>query len=205
VGVDAVIVVGFEGAGHPGMDDVPTMVLIPRVADSLKIPVIAAGGIADARGLVAALALGAEAVLMGTRFMATKESPAHPKVKEALLKARETDTLMTQRSIRNAARCWNNEPARKVLELEAKGATLEQLLPLISGERGRELIVEGKLEAGTLSVGQAVGLIDSIPTAKEVIDNIITQALAIRQRLFTEVIHPGRSPSREGRRRVGLG
>jgi nitronate monooxygenase len=196
VGVDAVIVVGFEGAGHPGMDDVATMVLIPRVVDSVKVPVIAAGGIADGRGLVAALALGAEGVLMGTRFMATKECPAHPKFKEMMLTAKETDTLMIQRSIKNASRAWSNEPARKVLEMESKGATLEQLLPIIRGERGREVLMNGKLDAGTASVGQAVGLIDNIPTVKELMDSIVTEALAIRQRLFTKEIRPARSTAR---------
>lgn len=190
LGVDAVIIVGFEGAGHPGMDDVATMVLVPQTVDAVKVPVIAAGGIGDARGFVAALALGAEGVVIGTRFMATKESPAHPALKEAMVKASELDTVMTQRSIKNAARDWNNEAAQKCLQMEQRGASLDELLTVTSGELGKKVILEGDLNAGLISFGQVVGQVHSIPTVKEVMDGIIEGALAIRQRLFNQVIKP---------------
>jgi len=183
VGVDAVTIVGFEAAGHPGMDDVTTSVLIPISVDSVRIPVIAGGGIGDARGFVAALALGAEAVVMGTRFMASKECPLHPKIKEWLLSAKETDTLMIERSIKNAARVMKTDFAQRVLEMEEKGATLEELVPLISGLRGKQALDEGDVNAGVIACGQAVGLIHDIPSVKEIIDGIISEAKLIGQRL----------------------
>lgn len=186
IGADAVALVGFEGAGHPGMDDVTSLILIPLAADALKIPVIAAGGFADARGFVAALALGAEGVLMGTRFVMTRECLAHPKIKETLLNAKETDTVMIERSIRNAARVFRNPLAEKVLEMEAQGATLEVLLPYISGERGRRALLEGDANDGSISIGQVIGLIHDLPTVQEVIDSIISGAIALRQRLYPD-------------------
>ncbi len=184
VGVDAVTIVGFEAAGHPGMDDVVSSVLIPIAVDSVRIPVIAGGGIGDARGFVAALALGAEAVVMGTRFMASKECPLHPKIKEWLLSAKETDTLMIERSIKNAARVMKTDFAQRVLEMEEKGATLEELVPLISGLRGKQALDEGDVNAGSIACGQAVGLIHDIPSVKEIIDGIISEAKLIGQRLY---------------------
>ena len=183
VGVDAVTIVGFEAAGHPGMDDVTTSVLIPISVDSVRIPVIAAGGIGDARGFVAALALGAEGVVMGTRFLASKECPLHPKIKEWLLSAKETDTMMIERSIKNAARVMKTDFAQRVLEMEEKGATLEELVPLISGLRGKQALDEGDVNAGSIACGQAVGLIHEIPGVKEIIDGIISEAKLIGQRL----------------------
>ncbi|MFH1382696.1 MAG: nitronate monooxygenase [Chloroflexota bacterium] len=176
IGCDAVSVVGFECGGHPGPDDTSSLVLIRATVDAVKIPVIAGGGFADARGFVAALALGADGVLMGTRFMATKECPAHPKFKEWLLRASETDTVVTQRSIRNPDRNLKNEPALKVLEMESKGTTLEQLLTITRGENQRRVYLEGELNAGLADCGQVVGLIHDIPTVKEVIDRIIRGA-----------------------------
>lgn len=183
VGADAVAIVGTEGGGHTGMNDVTTLVLVPLAVKALKVPVIAAGGIGDARGFVAALALGAEAVIMGTRFMATKECPAHPKFKEWLLQAKETDTVLVERSIRNTARALRNKAAEKVLEMEARGASLEELLTVISGENYKKVFLNGELDAGVASSGQVVGLINDIPSVKEVIDNIITEAKVIGQRL----------------------
>jgi len=183
VGCDAVTIVGFEGGGHPGMDDVATMVQLPFTVDAVSIPVIAAGGIADARGFVAALALGAEGVCMGTRFMATHECPTHPKFKQWLLQAQHTDTMMINRSIKNAARVMKNSVAEQVLEMEAKGATLEELLPSIDGERGRKVFEQGELSAGITACGEAVGLVHEILSAREVIERIISGAEAIIKRM----------------------
>ena len=145
----------------------------------MKIPVLAGGGFADAEGFVAALALGADGVLMGTRFMATRECPAHPKFKEWLINAKETDTVVTQRSIRNPTRNLKNTPVLKVLEMEQRGASLEELLTITSGQNANRLYSEGDLEAGMADCGQVVGIIHDIPTVKEVIDGIIEGAQEI--------------------------
>ncbi|MBI2846591.1 MAG: nitronate monooxygenase [Chloroflexi bacterium] len=183
VGVDAVAIVGFECGGHPGLEDVTSLVLIPLTTDAVKVPVIAGGGFADARGFVAARALGAEGVLMGTRFMLTRECWAHPRVKERLLEAKENETVILGRSIRDNARALLNEQAKKALELEAKGATLEELLPVISGLGEKKVYETGDLEAGVLHCGQIVGLINDVVSVKEVIDGIVQGALAIQKRL----------------------
>jgi NAD(P)H-dependent flavin oxidoreductase YrpB (nitropropane dioxygenase family) len=183
IGADAVTIVGFECGGHPGMDDVTSLVLIPTVASSLRIPVIAGGGIADARGFIAALALGADGVLMGTRFVATQECPAHPKIKEWLVKARETDTMVIQRSIRNAARTIKNKAAEKALAMEEGGASLEELLTVISGRIGQKALLEGDLEGAIIACGQCVGLIHEIKSVKQVMEEIIQGAQSILQRL----------------------
>lgn len=183
LGVDAVTIVGYEAGGHPGMEDVASLVLIPKAVDSLKIPVIASGGFADGRGLVAALAIGAEGVAMGTRFMASQECPVHPKIKEMLLKTGETDTLMVERSIKNAARVIKTNFAQKVLAMEEQGATLEELFPMLDGERIKRSYTSGDTNNSILYCGQAVGLINDIPTAKEIIDGIISEARQIMERL----------------------
>jgi nitronate monooxygenase len=183
LGVDAVTIVGFEAAGHPGMDDVTSLVLIPGAVDAVKIPVIAAGGIADARGLVAALALGAEGVLMGTRFMASQECRLPPQIRQWLLEAGETDTLMIERSIKNAARVMKTDFSQRVWDMEKKGATLEEILPMINGLRSKQALTEGDVNGGVISCGQAVGQISDIPSVKEIIEGIIGQAELIWQRL----------------------
>jgi nitronate monooxygenase len=184
LGVDAVTIVGFEAAGHPGMDNVTSLVLIPIAVDTVKIPVIAGGGIGDARGFVAALALGAEGVLMGTRFMASKECPLHPKIVQWLLQARETDTLIIERSIKNAARVMKTDFSQRVLETEEKGAILEELLPLISGDRSKRSYISGNVNDAVIACGQVVGLIHDIPSVKELIESIINEAELICQRLY---------------------
>jgi len=178
-GCDAVSIIGYECGGHPGPDDTGSVVLVPATVAAVKIPVVAGGGFADAAGFVAALALGADGVLMGTRFMATRECPAHPRFKEWLLQARETDTLITQRSIRQPARSLKNGPALKVQEMEGRGATLQELLAVTSGQNARRLYFEGDLEAGLAECGQVVGLVRDIPTVKEVVDGIIEGAREI--------------------------
>ncbi len=185
IGCDAVSIIGFECGGHPGPDDTSSLVLVRATVEAVKIPVVAGGGFADAAGLVAALALGAEGVIMGTRFMLTKECPAHPKLKERLLNASETDTVVTQRSIGAPDRNLKTELALKVLEMEGKGATLEQLLTITRGENTRRVYFEGDLNAGLADCGQVVGLIHDIPTVKEVIDRIVGGAEEIiKKRLY---------------------
>jgi len=169
------------------MEDVTSLVRIPIAADSVKIPVIAAGGIADARGFVAALALGAEGVLMGTRFMASKECSIHPKIKERLLQGSETDTVVFQRSTRNAARMMKTDYTQKMLEMEKKGATLEELLPLISGEKRRNAYITGDISEAALSIGQVMGLVHDMPTVKEIIEGIVSEAKQIVQRLHHRI------------------
>ncbi len=183
LGVDAVSIVGCEEGGHPGMDDVTSLVLIPRAVDSVKIPVIAGGGFYDGRGLVAALALGAEGVLMGTRFMASQECPLHPNIKKLLLKTQETDTLLIERSIKNGARVIKTDFALKVQAMEARGATLDELYPFISGARIKKAYETGDTEAAILYCGQVVGSIDKILSVKEIIDNIVSEAELVGQRL----------------------
>ena len=165
------------------MEDVSSFVRIPIAGDAVEIPIIAAGGVGDARGLVAALALGAEGVLVGTRFMASKESPVHQNIKEWLLQLGETDTMMIQRSIKNATRVIRTEHSQKILDMEEKGATLEELLPLISGERGRAAYESGDASEATVTCGQVVGLINEIPSVKEIIDDMVSGARQTAQRL----------------------
>jgi NAD(P)H-dependent flavin oxidoreductase YrpB (nitropropane dioxygenase family) len=184
LGVDAVTIVGFEAAGHPGMDEVTSLVLVPITVDAVKIPVIAGGGIGDGRGFAAALALGAEGVLMGTRFMASKECSLHPKIAQWLVNARETDTLLIERSIKNTARVIKTEFSQRVLEIEEKGATLEELLPFISGDRSKQSYISGDVNDGVIACGQVVGLINELPSVKEIIDGIINEAGLITERLY---------------------
>ena len=183
VGVDMVTILGTEAAGHPGQEEVTSLVRIPIAIDAVKVPVIAGGGIGDARGFVAALALGAEGVLMGTRFMACQEANIHPNVKQWLLELGEADTMLIQKSIKNASRVVRTEHTEKILEMEQKGATLEELLPLLSGQRGRNTYATGDVSGASISVGQVVGLIHDVPSVKEIIDGIISEAKLIVQRL----------------------
>ncbi len=175
IGCDAVTLVGGECGGHPGISEVGTMVLIPVARESVKIPLIAAGGIANGRGLVAALALGSDGVLMGTRFAATVESIAHENVKAHMLESTEEDTVVIQRSIGSPTRVFRNDLALEILEKEAKGATFEELLPLIKGERAEGVWYGGQINAATWPCGQSVGLIKSIPTVSELIRDIIRE------------------------------
>jgi len=183
LGADAVIAVGYDGGGHLGRDDVGTMALIPRIVDSVKIPVAASGGIVDGRGLMAALALGADGIEMGTRFVAVQECPAHEAYKKLLLETRENETIIMERSIGRPARVLKTGGAQRVLEAEARGATLEELLPLISGKVNAKAALEGDMEEGFVYAGQGVGLIHDIPTVAELFGRILTEARAIGERL----------------------
>lgn len=176
LGCDIISIDGFECAGHPGEEDVTSLILTPVAAQALSIPVISSGGFADARGFVAALALGAEGINMGTRFMLTRESPIHPSLKEKLLKKRENDTLLLLRAFRNTERLLRTSVSEHALAMEKEGANIEKLAPLISGIKGRELLETGDLEKGTMYLGQAIGLIHDIPTVKEVVYGIIQGA-----------------------------
>ena len=186
IGCDAVSVDGFECGGHPGEDDVPNFILLPRAADSLKIPFVASGGMADGRSLVAAVALGAEGINMGTRFIATKEAPVHQNVKDAIVAATELDTRLVMRPLRNTERVLLNEPAKRLLAKEAAlGANLkfEDIIDEVAGVYPR-IMTEGLMESGVWSCGMVAGLIHDIPTVKELIDTIMLDADAIiRKRL----------------------
>ena len=186
IGCDAVSVDGFECGGHPGEDDIPNMILLPRAADELEIPFVASGGMADARSLVAALAMGAEGMNMGTRFIATKEAPVHENVKQAILAASELDTRLVMRPLRNTERVMTNDAVEKLLEIEKeKGAdlTFEDIYEQVAGVYPR-IMAEGDMDAGAWSCGMVAGLISDIPTCQELIDRIMSEAEAIiRQRL----------------------
>jgi nitronate monooxygenase len=178
IGCDAVSVDGFECGGHPGEDDIPNMILLPMAADALKIPFIASGGIGDARGLVAALSLGAAGINMGTRFIATKEAPVHENVKRALVQATERDTRLVMRPLRNTERVLKNAGVDKLLEIEReKGLALkiEDIRDQVAGVYPK-VMVDGEMDAGAWSCGMVVGLIHDIPTVKELIDRIMAEA-----------------------------
>ena len=178
IGCDAVSVDGFECGGHPGEDDMPNMILLPRAAEELKIPFVASGGMADARSLVAALALGADGVNMGTRFIATKEAPVHQNVKDAIVAATELDTRLVMRSLRNTERVLRNPAVDRLIEIDReKGAALkiDDIMEQVAGVYPR-VMVEGEMGAGAWSCGMVVGLIRDIPTVRELIDRIMDDA-----------------------------
>jgi NAD(P)H-dependent flavin oxidoreductase YrpB (nitropropane dioxygenase family) len=187
IGCDAVSVDGFECGGHPGEDDVPNMILLPRAAEELKIPFVASGGMADARSLVAALAMGAAGMNMGTRFIATKEAPVHDNVKNALVAASELDTRLVMRALRNTERVLKNAAVDKLLEIEReKGAKLQisDIHEEVAGVYPK-VMIDGQMDAGAWSCGMVVGLIHDIPTVKELIDRIMVDAeRLIRERLM---------------------
>lgn len=183
IGCDYVSIDGFECAGHPGEEDVTSLILIPRAADTLKIPVIASGGFADGRGLVAALALGAVGVNMGTRFLATKEAAVHENLKKRMVESNETDTMLVERSLRNSMRVLKNNHALKIAEMEKNGATLEELAPLLSGRRGLKAMETGDTEDALFACGQCVGLIKDIPTISELVDEIVSEAKNVVKKL----------------------
>ena len=186
IGCDAVSVDGFECGGHPGEDDVPNFILLPRAAEELKIPFVASGGMADARSLVAALALGAEGINMGTRFIATREAPVHDNVKQAIVAASELDTRLIMRSLRNTERVLMNEGVKRVLEIErAKGEalTIADIHDQVAGIYPK-VMTQGDMEAGAWSCGMVAGLIHDVPSCAELIERIMREAEAlITQRL----------------------
>ncbi|MBC7633792.1 nitronate monooxygenase [Aeromicrobium sp.] len=184
LGVDAVSIDGFECAGHPGEDDIGGLVLIRAAARALRVPIIASGGIADGAGLVAALALGASAVNMGTRFMATTEAPIHDNVKRQIVAHTERDTVMVFREFRNSARVARNSVSEEIAETSRRiGATFPDVAGLASGVRGRERVLgQGEMNGGMWWASQAQGLIDSVESCQVVVDSIVTEA----QRIITK-------------------
>ncbi|MFW9907335.1 MAG: NAD(P)H-dependent flavin oxidoreductase [Candidatus Thorarchaeota archaeon] len=183
LGADIITVVGYENGGATGILDIGTMVMTPSVVDAVNVPVIAGGGISDGRGIAAALALGAEGVIIGTRMMATKECPIHDNLKQAFIQAAETDTVLALRSVGNTHRIWNNKAAQHLLELEGQKAPLFQLIQAASGEKAQEMYRNGDIDIGVVSCGQGVGLIKDIPTVKELLDRIMTDAEEVISRL----------------------
>ncbi len=186
IGCDAVSVDGFECGGHPGEDDVPNWILLPRAAEELKIPFVASGGVANGKQLVAALALGAEGVNMGTRFIATKEAPVHENVKQAILHASELDTRLVMRPLRNTERVLTNPAVERLIAKEKElGANIkfEDIIAEVAGVYPK-IMMDGDMDAGAWSCGMVVGLIHDIPTCKELIDGMMAEAEAIiRKRL----------------------
>jgi nitronate monooxygenase len=190
IGCDAVSVDGFECGGHPGEDDVPNFILLPRAAEELKIPFVASGGMADGRSLVAALAFGADGINMGTRFIATKEAPVHQRVKEALVAATELDTRLIMRPLRNTERVMRNPAVERLLEKEkALGANLQfsDVIEEVAGVYPK-IMLEGDMEAGAWSCGMVAGLIHDIPTCKELIDRIMAEAESIIRRRLVGIV-----------------
>jgi NAD(P)H-dependent flavin oxidoreductase YrpB (nitropropane dioxygenase family) len=180
IGVDAVSIDGFECAGHPGEDDVPGLILIPAAADKLKIPFVASGGFGDARGLVAALALGADGINMGTRFLATKEAPIHANVKDFIVNNDERSTRLIFRAFKNTTRVAANSVSNKVVEiLTNPEATFEDVRPLVLGAKGRVALETGDLDHGLVTAGQVQGLINDVPSCRELIERIVRESEAI--------------------------
>ena len=190
IGCDAASVDGFECGGHPGEDDIPNMILLPRAHDELTIPFIASGGMADGRSLVAALAMGAEGINMGTRFLATKEAPVHENVKQAILDATELDTRLIMRPLRNTERVLNNRAVEKLLHKEHKLGSSIQITDILDEVAGvyPKVMLDGKMDSGAWSCGMVVGLIHDIPTCKELVERIMKQAEDIISRRFKTIL-----------------
>lgn len=190
IGCDAASVDGFECGGHPGEDDIPNMILLPRAAEELKIPFVASGGQADGRSLVASLALGADGINMGTRFIATREAPVHENVKKAIVAATELDTRLIMRPLRNTERVLNNASVQRLIEKEktlGDNLQFEDILPEVAGVYPK-IMTEGDMDAGAWSCGMVAGLIHDIPTCRELVDRIMAEAEAIIRKRLTDLL-----------------
>jgi NAD(P)H-dependent flavin oxidoreductase YrpB (nitropropane dioxygenase family) len=183
MGADIITVVGYENGGATGKLDIGTLVLVPRVVESVRVPVIGGGGVSDGRGLLAVLALGAQGVIIGTRLLATQEAPIHENLKKALVQASELDTMLVMRSIGATHRVWVNSAARKVGELEAGQAGLEEILKIASGQNAKRMYNEGDLDVGIVSCGQGIGMAHDIPTVKDLFGRIMDEATGIAKKL----------------------
>ncbi len=183
LGVDAVTVVGYENGGATGLLDITALCLVPRVVDSVDIPVIAGGGVSDGRGLMAMLSLGAEAVILGTRFLTAEECPLHDRIKEALVASSELDTVLVMRSVGNTHRVWKNKAAETTAEMESRGASLEELMEVVSGDKARELYFGGDPDAGLLACGQGIGLVNRVQPVAEIVSRIMEEAAEARKRI----------------------
>ena len=193
IGADAISIDGFECAGHPGEDDIPGLILIPAAADKVTIPMIASGGFGDGRGLAAALALGAEGINMGTRFMCTVESPIHQKIKEQILANDERSTDLIFRTLHNTARVARNAVSREVIAVERKGgATIDDVKHLVSGQRGRAVYEEGDPDFGIWAAGMVQGLIHDIPTCAQLVSRIVAEAETIIASRLAGMMRAGR-------------
>ncbi|WP_028660254.1 NAD(P)H-dependent flavin oxidoreductase [Nocardioides insulae] len=191
VGVDGISIDGFECAGHPGEDDVPGLILIAAARKEISIPMIASGGFADGRGLVAALALGADGINMGTRFMCTVESPIHEKVKQQIVENSELDTELIFRTLRNTSRVASNEVSRETVRILNEGGKFEDVQQLVAGVRGVKVYENGDPEAGIWSAGQVQGLIDDIPTCADLISRIVAEADEIVNERLSALVGAG--------------
>ncbi|ORX51214.1 2-nitropropane dioxygenase [Hesseltinella vesiculosa] len=191
IGVDMVSMDGFECAGHPGMDELTLMILLAKSSKKLKIPFLASGGMGDGQGLAAALALGAEGINMGTRFVATKEAPVHNNIKQALVDGDERNTALIYRPLRNTARVYKNKPAVQVNEIEKEkqsNLVFEDIQPLVAGNLGRQAMESGEIDAGIWTAGPVMGLIDDVPTCQELLDRIVKEAEDIvREKLVSRI------------------
>jgi nitronate monooxygenase len=187
IGCDAITIDGFECAGHPGEDDVPGLILIPSAVKALKVPVVACGGFGTGRQLAAALALGAEGIAMGTRFMATAEAPVHDNVKRAMVEGSSQKTALIFRSLRNTARVYKNSIVEQVLEIEAAGGGIGQLAPLVSGQRGKLLLENGDMESGVWTAGSIMDHIDDIPSVGELVARIVAEAETVVKQLVSRI------------------
>jgi nitronate monooxygenase len=191
LGCAAVSIDGFEAAGHPGEDDIPSLVLLPRTVDQLDIPVIACGGFSDARGLVAALAMGAQGVSMGTRFLGTVEAPVHDNLKQKLVEGTELDTQLILRRFRNTARVFRNSVAEEVAEIERRpDVEFEDVADLVAGKRGAVVLDTGDMEHGIWSAGISAGLIYDIPTVAELVSRLIREAEEIINERLAGLVYP---------------
>lgn len=187
VGVDVVSIDGFECAGHPGEQDVGGLVLFPAAAQALKIPVVASGGIADGRGLAAALSLGCEGINMGTRFLATKEAPVHDGIKEKVIEMDENQTQLIFRKFRNTARVYKNSVAEKVAEIEASGGEFKDIQQYVAGDKQEEAWSTGNIDAGMITAGMSGAFVDDIPTCRELVDRIVGDANSIIKDRLTKI------------------
>ena len=183
MGADIITVVGYENGGATGRLDIGTMVLVPSIVDAVNLPVMGGGGISDGRGFLAVLALGAQAVILGTRILATKEAPIHDKLKQALINASEQDTMLVMRSLNATHRVWVNGAAKKCAELEANNASLDEVMNIVAGANAKKMYDHGDLDAGIIALGQGIGLAHDIPTLQELFDRIISEAEEISGRL----------------------
>ena len=183
MGADIITVVGYENGGATGKLDIGTLVLVPRVAETIKVPLIGGGGVSGGRGFLAVLALGAQGVIIGTRLLATQEAPIHENLKKALVQASELDTMLIMRSIGATHRVWANAAANKCAELEAGQADLAEILKVVAGEKAKMMYDKGDLDLGIISCGQGVGMVHDIPSVKELFDGIIAQATDMVKKL----------------------
>ena len=183
MGTDIITVVGYENGGATGKLDIGTLVLVPRVVETIKVPLIGGGGVSDGRGLLAVLALGAQGVIIGTRLLATKEAPIHENLKKALVEASELDTMLVMRSIGATHRVWANAAAKKCLDLEADAAGLPEILKVVAGENAKRMYDKGEVDVGVISCGQGIGMVHNILTVQELFDGIISEATEIAEKL----------------------